>query len=618
MTHDPTTPRLDVYRALAGAPRAPAGRGAEAVLDPIDGRVRLLSSAEASVLSACAGAATLDEHAARAEALGFKGTRAAIVAMLRDLVDRGVLVREADLVRRFRAAEASSAPDARSSGARVPEEAPAPRVEMIGIPTRDRPRMLRRALASHAADLVAHGRSIEIVVADRSESEALAAEARAASREVAASTGVTVRHLDASAIAAFVEALWRLSAAPAETLGAALYPDDHGAFAAGASRNVLLLLAAGRCALQVDDDTIGDARAAPGARPGLRGVSSEDPTEMWIDDGAAPEERPVGGHVGAHEALLGRRARELFTEDGADLGSASAAMIGRALRGGHVRCTQAGLRGDPALGTMMFALTIGAPTRARLLASEAVYRRAITSRRLVRAAPMATITEREGCMTAAVGLDARGLLPPFPGIGRNEDGLFGHALAACDEAALFGHLPWTLAHEPESARAQPFEHVFEHAGRIGENDLLAALITSSLPEIDRRSQAAAIESLGHALVAWSELPEHELFERAWWMLGRRLAQRLARIESLLREERRTPPYWARDLDRLADTIRERAEDPERAIPYDLRERMDASAARRAFRERLLAYGDVAIHWSAMWDAARELHARGDRFGEVLR
>lgn len=601
MTPDPK-PRPEAYRALSASSRVAAGRGVFAALDPIHRRAALLSSAEASVLAACSGAATLDEHAGRVIGAGFSGTRGAARAILADLASRGVLVAESDLVRRFRERPATE---------------PAPHVGVLGVPTRDRPLLLRRALASHAADLAEHDRSIEIIVADRSESDALRDEGRAAARDVASATGIAVRHLDAAAIAAFVEALWRKSAAPPDVLRGALYPDDRGVFAAGASRNVLLLHAIDRCALQVDDDTISDVRAAPSARSGVRGASSEDPLEMWFDEGAAGS-AVSPGIAAAHEALLGKRARDLFASDDADLGSASPAMIGRVLRGGLVRCTQAGIRGDSALGTMMFLLTVGQPTRARLLASEAVYRRAVTARRVVRAAPIATITDHDACMTFAIGLDARSILPPFPGVARNEDGLFGATLAACDASALFGHLPWTVGHEPGSSRAQPFEHVFDHAGRIGENDLLLALVTSSLPDIDHRSPEAAIESLGRALVAWADLPEDELFERAWWMLGRRIAQRLARIEALLREERRTPSWWARDLDRLADTLRERIEDPERAIPYDLRERLDVKAARRAFRARLIGHGDLAIHWPAIWEASREIHARGDRFGEAFK
>ena len=121
---------------------------------------------------------------------------------------------------------------------------------------------------------------------------------------------------------------------------------------------------------------------------------------------------------------------------------------------------------------------------------------------------------------------------------------------------------------------------------------------------------------GRALVAWTELPERDLFERVAWMLARRLAQRLARIGALLREERRAPSFWARDLDRLADVVRERVEEPERAIPFELTARHDRTAARAVAVRRVREYGEILIHWPALWEAARALRARGDHPREV--
>jgi hypothetical protein len=606
MPSDPKPSSPEVYRALSAGHRAAIGRGHEAAFDPIHRTVAVLSAAEAAVLAVCHGAATLDEHAARAVEVGVAGTRAAIRGVLNDLVERGALVSNAALARRI----AGAAEDTASA-----EDDEAAQVTALGVPTRDRPRSLRRALESYARDLAASGRAIEIAVVDDSTSDALSAEVAAVSRGVAEQTGVRVRHVDPAAKRRFVRALAEVSGAPLGVVQRALAPEDAGLFAAGAGRNVLLLDAVDRRALQVDDDTICDARAAPGAVAGLRARSFDDPTEMWFDERIGTAGPSMAGYPALHERLLGLRGSALMA--GGDLGTASAAMIGRVLRGGRVRCTQAGLRGDSALGTMMYLLTLGQPTRGRLLASEATYRGAVASRRLVRAAPIATITEQEGCMTAAIGLDARAILPPFPPVERNEDGLFGAVLAACDPSALFGHLPWTIAHEPEDARPQRFDLVFEQAGRIGVNDLIAGLVTSSLPDIDHRTPAAAIESLGRALVAWTELPDRDLFERAAWMLGRRLAQRLARIGALLREERREPAFWARDLDRLADVLRERVEDPERAVPFELTGRHDRATARAIAVRRVREYGEILIHWPALWEASRALRARGDRLGEAL-
>ena len=89
-----------------------------------------------------------------------------------------------------------------------------------------------------------------------------------------------------------------------------------------------------------------------------------------------------------------------------------------------------------------------------------------------------------------------------------------------------------------------------------------------------------------------------------------------RLAALLREERRTPAFWARDLDRLADVLRERVEDPDRAIPFELLGRHDRAEARAVAVRRVREYGELLVHWPALWEAARSLRASGHLLGEV--
>lgn len=613
----PTTRTLrpDVYRVIA-AHRVGMGRAGEALVDPLRSKVDALSSSEAAILSACRGPATLDEHADRAVAMRLPGTRATIRSTLSDLAARGALISDADLGRILRegASAESGAAGAGAVGADARDSEGAV-VSVLGVPTRDRVEPLRRALDGQAREIAERNRAIEIVIADDGASSE---GAREVGRAIVRRFGVRVRLLDRAAKARIAKAIAESGAAPIDAVERAILPEEQGVFSAGANRNALLLAAVGRGMIAVDDDTACDLRAPPDAGSGLVARSFDDPTEMWFDDRAGEAASDL---VAAHERLLGRPARaamiEAMESDGLDLAGASPALLARVARGGRVRCTQLGVHGDSALGTMAPLLTIGTPTRGRLLASEEVYRGAIERRRLLRAVKAPTITELDGCMAFAIGFDARSILPPFPAVERNEDGLFGAALAACDPGALFGHLPLAIAHEPPAFRGASFDAVFDQVGRVGANDVIAGLVSASLTEIDHASLERAIASLGRALVAWTTLPEDELFERLAWMLARRIAQRLARVSALLRESRREPAFWARDLDRLADVLRERAEDPDRAVPYDLVERSDLAAARRAAVRRIRAHAELLVRWPAIWEAARAIHLRGDPVGEAL-
>lgn len=586
-----------------GAARGGIGGRGEAVFDPVRGRVDVLAPMEAAVLSGCRGTGTLDEMAARVAAAGVPATRAAIVGVLAGLVKRGVIATEAEMARLL----AGDAP----GGATI---------EALGLPTRDRPRSLERALRSHAEDLAAAGRRVEVLVVDSSTDPRNEAEGRAIAEDVARRTSVPVRFAARAERIAFAQALAEESGVPLALVRRALGCDAAGEFAAGAARNVLLLDAVGRASLQVDDDTRCDLRRAPGATDALRVRSFEDPTDLWFDAATIEGGEPARGYAAVHERLLGKRAGSMAAaalgEGRADVEGAGAALLAKMAAGARIAVTQLGIRGDSGMGSMAYLLTIGDASRARLVASEAIYRRAMTTRRLARAATAPTVTEQELCMTLAIGLDGRRALPPFPPLHRNEDGLFGAVLAACDPGALFGHLPWTIAHEPEEARPSDVDAAIDQAATVGANDLVAGLVGASRADVDVRSPERAFESLGRALVAWGRVPEDELFERLSWMLARRLAQRLARIDRVLRETRREPLFWARDVERLADTIRERVEEPERAVPVELVASAGLARARGAAIEIAREYGELLAAWPALLDAARSLRARGARVGEV--
>lgn len=617
MTSPPRKPRTDLYRAHADAPRTALGRGSEATYDPLRRRTDVLSAAETAVFAACRRWGTLDELTAHAMDAGAGPSRAAIRGTLNDLVERGVLASEAEI-----AGVIASGQD----------DEPAPKIATLGIPTRERPSSLRRALATYGADIAAHGRDIDILVLDDAAGADAAARARALAREAGERLGVRVRFADRHEKARFADELARLSGAPSAMVRRALAPEAGTTFAAGAARNLLLLDSVGQCSLQVDDDTRCEPRPAPSARDGLVLRSFDDPTEMWFDeaalrpadaspgDGALAVAEASPGYAALHERLLGRRAGALVASalagEGADPSAASTHLLARIAAGGRVVCTQLGVHGDSAMGATGYLLTIGQPSRGRLLASQSGYRRAIESRRLVRAVPAATLTEQELCMTFAIGLDGRAPLPPFPALDRNEDGLFGAVLLTCDPGAVLGHLPWTVGHEPEDARATRFDVVFDQVGRVGINDLIGGLVSLSRAELDLRTPCAAFETLGRSLIAWSEVPAPELFERISWLLARRLAQRLGRIDTLLRESRRAPPFWASDLERLADTIRERVEEPERALPMELVNAHTPEVARALASARVREHGELLLHWPALLDAARTLRERGVRLGET--
>jgi hypothetical protein len=123
-----------------------------------------------------------------------------------------------------------------------------------------------------------------------------------------------------------------------------------------------------------------------------------------------------------------------------------------------VLVTMLGAEGDAGMGSSLHLLTLDGDSRARLLASEAAYRHAVARRRVLRGVTRPTVGDGGFCMAMHLGLDGRGLLPPFLPVQRNQDGVFAALVRCCLGGGLFGYLPRAVVHRPPAPGARPTSH----------------------------------------------------------------------------------------------------------------------------------------------------------------
>ena len=364
-----------------------------------------------------------------------------------------------------------------------------------------------------------------------------------------------------------------------------------------------------------DDDTRASLARAPGASDQLALTSLHEPAEHWFapSDVESPVPRaPADVDVCAiHERLLGRLPGDVAREGGgADLSRASGMFFRRlAPRGGRVLVTHLGGRGDAGTGSMLHLLALALPSRDRLLASETSYRNAFTTRHVTRAATRPTVGDGAFCMSMAIGLDARGLLPPFLPLLRNGDGVFGVVLRVAWHGATVGFLPWTIAHAPPP-RAVSFDDRFAALGKLGAADILALLVLASRVEADVDDPAASLGSLGQTLVRWGSLPLGDFEEIARLHVLRARARDLALHQELLAAYGAEPSFWARDVQRAIALLREGAIRPDLAWPADLCPALGEAAGREALRALVRRYGELLCAWPALWQGAVELRRAG--------
>ena len=588
--------RPDLFRAFHDVLRLPAGGGAEVVYALISRTAHVLPPGRARALRACHGLATLDQHAVRVAAeLG--AAPAAVRAELGELAQEGLLVRVTDLLRRVGEARAD----------------PPPPVASLGIPTARRPASLREALDSYVDDALRHGRALDYVVADGAADEAEAAPVRAVVAGIRARRGVPVAYAGRGEKLRFAGSLARRAGVDPALVAFALLGDEQLSSAVGGNRNALLLHGAGDLLLQVDDDTRCRIRPPPDPLPGITLSSIDDPSELWpLAPPGDPPDRPFAA---LHEELLGRAAGDCAAArpEGLDLGGATGMLFRRIeARGGRVLVTQCGSRGDAGTGSMVHLVTLEGRSRDRLLAAEGPYREAHRTRRLIRASPRPAVGDGAACMSMALGLDARAVLPPFPPSQRSSDAVFGAVLRRCHHDALSGFVPWAVEHVPPGSRETSPEAFRESLGVIGANDVLRLLVAAARVEPDRDDPGRSLRALGEVLVRWGSLPLADFEDLARVQVLRARSLDLLLLDDALRRHRRAPAFWARDAELVRDALRRVVERPGVAWPADLTAALGEEAGRARLQALVRRYGELLGAWPALWEAARALRAEGVR------
>lgn len=466
-------------------------------------------------------------------------------------------------------------------------------IDTIGFVTRDRAVLLRRAVASAFVHARMHDRAPQLVVVDDSDD-------RRATLDALQSLRVEVSYIGREEKLASCARLAARTGVPRAIVELGLFGDPAIGFTAGANRNALLLACAGRALLGLDDDMCCELAMAPRTGEQLE-LANGEPTALWFYGDRS--ERTHGVRrcsdvdlLAAHEALLGRDLASLVAA-GAPAG---AEHFARELHHGlgRVAISVSGVHGDCGLSSPLSYLMKGGATRERLLAD---YERNRVAREILRVVEAPTVTRRAFCMTGAIGLDHRELLPPFLPAGRGEDGVFATTLRLCDPFGFIGLVPVAVLHDPEGGRA--FEPgALIRAFRISD---CVQLLAQSAPFGDpRQSAASRLWTLGRHLAELATRPWADLVDLLREQHERQLTHHLPMCEAMLAQHPDAPPAWRRDLSRHMVTAVGWARSMADFCPSDLAG-LPVAEQRARFQHLLRGFGQLLAAWPTLVGAARD-------------
>jgi hypothetical protein len=583
------------FRSLPDLARMPAGAGHALVHALHSGAAHVIDARRLALLGELGSFATIAEHARR---LAKGGDASALEAMIGELAKAGLLVSEHATLQRLRS---GTGPDAPAT------------IAVLAMTTRGRPAELERALDSHLGAAAARGDGLEVLVCDDGRRDDERAATAAVVRAVARRHPARVLYGDAADRRRYAGALAKEAGVEPALVVPALVAEDARIVGTGASRNAILLHAAGTALGCVDDDTHLPLLEVPEPIAGFS-CAADPVLEHWFPEpgGRAVElgRTHAADPLSLHESLLGRSIGALARGAPASVAAASAGFLRDVTEhDGAVAVTQLGLAGDAATGSVLHYLLLEGAGRGRLLASEERYRDALASRQVLRGVRQPTITDHPFFMAYCTGLDCRRLLPPFMPYGRNADGVFGAMLRCCCRGGYLAHLPWAVRHDPPERRTS-FEAMLDGLHEMAGSDLVCRLILACPVRAEHPDPAAAMRALGAALAYWGSLPL-EAFEQVTRAAVLRTRSRdLAMIHDALARHASNPPWWARDLGRMAMELAQAAVDPRVAQPSDWIGWLGDAEGRDGFRGAVRSYGELVAVWPELWEAAKALRARG--------
>lgn len=587
----PTTAAIPPLYAAVEGRVADLGGEEMVFFEAATARSHAMTRDVAQALSLCQGFLPMDQHVARiVQALpALKGQEAAVRKVLDMFVARGLMRSDAQFIAGFGQDAAAEHTQAQAPVAGLFLCAPS----SSGL--------LSRALEALGAHVQQHGFAWPVHIVDLITDPVLAREHADAVAQFTRSSGLRVRHVDATQAEAIRERLAQAFPPQAETLRWLLTPAGDGG---GAARNLITLLAAGHRALVLDADTAlpllnhpehgaglyADARAFA-----LRSFASP---QAALSAGEAPETDPLAGHLAVCGLSL---AEAMSLQPDAALTPESlfglAASQAPALRPQqHVAWTTVGRAGAFALTDPTLPFRLDPAERAGLVASRDTYLNGYRE-------PSLWVGSRhfqigQGDRLAPLALDASQLLPcTLPGAGSHGE-LFAALLRLAHPQATDLGFPQALV------RIDPGIAADDGLGRPDTAQCLAGLAAYVAQDLYSAQPAQRLSVMAARLADMAGASDDTLDRYLSEYLTYHRSTVIGRMQQMLASEKSPPVYWLADL-RAAVEAQGKAlvggELPRLAgWPADL----DRAGCAAAFRAELKGLADGLAVWPAVFEYAR--------------
>lgn len=487
------------------------------------------------------------------------------------------------------------------------------RIRVVCIPTCSRGERLYRCVDSFSRNLIVNGRSdTSILVIDDSHDRQLQVANREMTRLIQRPNSPSIRFIGDEERERLIDELVAKRIAPLDLIQFALYPKGTKLTTVGAVRNTMMLLTAGSCIFQTDDDTT-CAFVPTNAYDGkVRISSSLDPYQTSFFPAREDNLKafPLSSDIDPltmHESLLGKSLAGLSAEGKSIVWDriTSDTLASLYAEGSQINVTSGGMSGDSGRRTSLGFLT-SAPsdTLRRIYSSAESYRVATNIREIMRSVTARTVCRDVGLQSMTLGVNNTQLMPPFFPVGRNQDGAFAALYYKSSLQFWIGHLPIAISHESEPHRSYDGSSV-QSVGRFILTNMIELCI-SSVSTSPGANVSQSLRCIGEQFVALGLLSPAAFRSFLRTQFVRKQSAAVSSFEDKMCFETAQLPEWRNDIHSVCDSIRRSMFDDVSIVPADLSQELGSAEALEVTQSYILKYGKIMLLWEEIRDAATSI------------
>ena len=385
----------------------------------------------------------------------------------------------------------------------------------------------------------------------------------------------------------------------------------------GVNRNAMILDTVGEMVFSVDDDTRSEVIVRDGGAKKINIASGVFPHTLRIfPDQNTALKNVIFSHqdiLSLHESVLGKTVEECVTNalvKDVQLENLNADLVRRLRNGtGSIRATCNGLVGDCGWG---WARHLFAPLEKihQDIESKKKYLVSIRSRSIAYCPDHITIGDASFCMSYSIGLDNRHILPPFMPIYRAQDSIFGILFWKCFKDDFFGQLPLSILHTPPEVRHFHRNDVWNNVPPRRFNDIIQILISNYHFPYHIVEPSERLRDIGRYLSSLGEisLPEFEQHLHLLWC--QEMSKLISLCERRLKRQREKPVYWAQDVKKLIENLRQRM--CHYSPPDELKFHYKGPKARQLAQQFVTLFGDLLKFWPDIINISKKMRKDGQR------